>query len=369
MRTLMAAFALIGLAVPALADDTQPPKKKSKPEPTLAVGDKAPPLKATKWLQGAEVKQFAAGRVYVVEFWATWCGPCIVMMPHMAEMQAEYRPQGVTFIGYSAKDPNNTQEKVAKFVEKRGPKLGYTFAYGDDRETYNAWMKAANRNGIPCSFVVGRDGKIAYIGHPMYLGAVLPKVAAGTWSKANLKELDAIEADVNDVFKSLSKPDAGAGLKELAAFEKKRPGLKDIPYFVGPKLNLLLKSNQYDDAKKFAGDVMAKAVKRDDSMALRTVSAAMRSPAAKGKKELAALSIKAAEAALKLAGDKDAVALYYVAESHFAAGDTAKAKEYGQKAIAAAEGQSAGLKNALKKQVEKYDGEKKKDEKKKDEKK
>jgi thiol-disulfide isomerase/thioredoxin len=368
MRTLIAALALTGLAASAVADDTQPPKKKSKPEPTLAVGDKAPPLKATKWLQGAEVKQFAPGKVYVVEFWATWCGPCIVMMPHMAEMQAEYRDKGVTFIGYSAKDPSNTQEKVAAFVEKRGPKLGYTFAYGDDRETYNAWMKAANRNGIPCSFVVGRDGKIAYIGHPMYLGAVLPKVAAGTWSKANLKELDAIEKDVNEVFRSLSNSDAAAGLKALAEFEKKRPGLKGIPYFVGPKLKLLLKSKQYDTAKKFAGDVMAKAVKRDDSMALRTVSAALRSPAVKETKELAALSVKAAEASLKIAGDKDAIALYNVAESYFAAGDTAKAKEYGQKAVAAAEGSSPGLKTAIKKQVEKYDGEKK-DDKKKDEKK
>lgn len=366
MRTLMAAFALAGLAAPALADDTQPPKK-SKPEPTLVVGDKAPPLKATKWLQGTEVKQFAPGKVYVVEFWATWCGPCIVMMPHMAEMQAEYRDQGVTFIGYSAKDPSNTQEKVTAFVEKRGPKLGYTFAYGDDRETYNAWMKAANRNGIPCSFVVGRDGKIAYIGHPMYLGAVLPQVAAGTWSKANLKELDAIEKDVNDVFRSLSKPDAEAGLKELAAFEKKRPGLKDIPYFVGPKLNLLLKTKQYDKAKKFAGDVMAKAVKHDDAIALRTVSAAMRTPAVKEKKELTALSVKAAEASLKLAGDKDAMSLYNLAESYFAAGDTAKAKQYGQKALTAAEGSSTAMKNYIKKQVEKYDGEKK--EEKKDEKK
>src|SRR3954447_25972964 len=148
MRMLLAAAALAGLAAPAAADDP----KKDKPAPTLKVGDPAPPLAASKWLQGPEVKEFAPGKVYVVEFWATWCGPCIVMMPHMAELQEQYKDKGVTFIGFSAGDPNNTEEKVSAFVKKRGPKLKYTFAYGDDRETYNAWMKAAGQGGIPCSF-------------------------------------------------------------------------------------------------------------------------------------------------------------------------------------------------------------------------
>src|SRR5262245_39165459 len=103
MRTLFAVALLAGLtaalaaqepkAVPAArikpADDDTP--KPKKPEAKLKVGDPAPPLKATKWLQGEEVKEFAAGKVYVIEFWATWCGPCIVMMPHMGEMQAEYK--------------------------------------------------------------------------------------------------------------------------------------------------------------------------------------------------------------------------------------------------------------------------------------
>ena len=75
-----------------------PPKK---PEPSLKVGDPAPALKATKWLQGTEVKSFEKGKIYIVEFWATWCGPCIVMMPHMSEMQEEYKDKSVTFIGYT----------------------------------------------------------------------------------------------------------------------------------------------------------------------------------------------------------------------------------------------------------------------------
>src|SRR6201988_1870124 len=92
----------------------------------LSVGDPAPPLSVSTWLQGSEVKNFEPGKVYVVEFWATWCGPCIVMMPHLAELQERYRGQGVVVVGYTAKDDNNGAEKVAAFVTKRGPKLGYT---------------------------------------------------------------------------------------------------------------------------------------------------------------------------------------------------------------------------------------------------
>src|SRR5436309_2133204 len=120
MRKLLAIAALLGLAAAVSADEPKPAKivpkgaaQPQKPAATLKVGDPAPQLKVGKWLQGAEVTSFAPGKVYIVEFWATWCGPCIVMMPHMGDLQAQYRNQGLTVVGFSAKDPNNTQEKVA----------------------------------------------------------------------------------------------------------------------------------------------------------------------------------------------------------------------------------------------------------------
>ena len=67
MRKLLVLTAMIGLAVPAAAEDAK-----------LKVGVKAPAVKATKWWQGKdagkEVTSFAEGKVYVMEFWATWCG-------------------------------------------------------------------------------------------------------------------------------------------------------------------------------------------------------------------------------------------------------------------------------------------------------
>ena len=346
MRTLLAAVLLVGLASAA-----PPPPAPNAPAPTLKVGDPAPPLKVTDWMQGKAVKAFEKDKVYVVEFWATWCGPCIVMMPHLAELQAEYKEKGVTFIGFTSKDENgNTRDKVAEFVKKRGPKLPYTFAYADDDATNDAYMKASGQAGIPCSFVVGKDGRLAFIGHPMYLDLVLPKVVAGTWViEKDTAELGKVEAELDAVFGALDKEPAEA-VKALDAFDAKYPALGGIPYLVAPRIDTLLKVGRFADAKKRAEVAIDKATKFDDTMVLRGLAGALRSPAAKDQKELLALSLKAAEAVLASAGDKSVGALVGVALSHHAAGNADKAADFAKKAIAAA-GDDTKLKESAERQL------------------
>ncbi|HET6575157.1 MAG TPA: TlpA disulfide reductase family protein [Fimbriiglobus sp.] len=377
MRTVIATLLTVGLAATATAQ--APPKKlkkldaakaiddEKKEAKSLKVGDPAPKLKATKWLQGAEVAEFAPGKTYVVEFWATWCGPCIAMMPHMSAMQKEYKDKGVTFIGFTKQDRSNTAEKVAAFVAKRGPKLGYTFAYADDAETYDAYMKAAKQGGIPCSYVVDKEGKVAFIGHPMFLALVIPKVVEGKWGKDDLAGLAMAEKDVDAVFAAFPGRDvkdereaAERGLKALNEFDAKYPALGDIPYFVGPRLGMLITAKKFDEAKTAAEKAIATAVGQDDTSMLQSLSGAL--AADKDRKDLLKLSVEAAESAVKLAGGKDPISLYYAAQANHAAGDKAKAKEYGQKAIAAAD--NDGLKKTLERLVKEFDKEEKKDDKK-----
>ncbi len=336
-------LALLGLTAGffAQAQDTQKkvekkaivPASKSVPI-TLKVGDAAPPLKATKWVQGSEVASLEKGKVYVVEFWATWCGPCIVMMPHLGDLQREFKNQDVTIIGYSAMDPNNSEEKVQAFVEKRGPKLGYTFAFADNRDTYKAWMQAAGRNGIPCTFVVDKGGKIAYIGHPMYLDLVLPKVVKGTWdAKEDGEKLKGIETEVTALFRSTSGQDAEAGLKALKDFEGKYPELGNIPYFVSPKIRMLLKTGKKEEAATLANMVIAKASKSDDSSMLGGVATTLIGPDAREDKELAKVALDSAEKLLAIVGNKDLGGNMTMARVLFANGKVTKAKEYAQTAV------------------------------------
>jgi len=350
MKTLLVAAAFVGLIpLAGSADNPKPiqdrkePAKKESPPVSLRVGDPAPTLKASKWLQGEQVRKFEPGKVYVVEFWAVWCGWCIAFMPHAAELQDQYRDRSVTFLFYTARDPDNTEEKVAALVKKRGPKLPFTFAYAEDRTTYDAWVTAAGREGLPCTFVVDKTGRIAYIGHPMYLGVVLPRVIAGNKKPQEVSaEVDKIEQEFRAVSRAFW-PDNKVGFKALKEFEAKYPSLANNPAILRSKLGLLPGIGEVDEAKKLAEAIVAQAIKQGNPSALGQVAALLRNGSGRASKELLAVAVKAAEAEVRLTGGQDARVLIDLAETYFVAGDKIKAAEYCRKAVEAAAGDSAAL--------------------------
>lgn len=134
----------------------------------LTVGSPAPAMTADLFVKGAEIKTFERGTVYVVEMWATWCGPCVASMPHLTELQKKF--PDVRFVGVAGfergKDAAENEQRVRDFVSKKGDEIGFTIAFDGDGSMGTQWLQAAKRNGIPCAFIVGKDGLVSYIGSP-----------------------------------------------------------------------------------------------------------------------------------------------------------------------------------------------------------
>ena len=172
--------ALLALAIVAAATAAAAPK--------LKVGDPAPTLQVSKWVQGDPVAGFDKDKVYVVEFWATWCGPCKVSIPHLNELHNQLKDKGVVFIGQDVME-EEAEKDVPKFVRGMGTNMTYRVALDDkskdkDGAMSATWMQAAEQGGIPTAFVVDKKGSVVWIGHPMELEeAMLLKVVAGTFDE------------------------------------------------------------------------------------------------------------------------------------------------------------------------------------------
>ena len=126
-------------------------------EPTLSCPADAKPANfdfTMKDVEGKDVSlQSYKGKVILLDFWATWCGPCKVEIPHFIEFQQKYGAKGLQVIGISVDDP---VDKLAPYVKEMGMNYPVLQGLGHDavQDAYGPIL------GIPVSVIISRDGKI-----------------------------------------------------------------------------------------------------------------------------------------------------------------------------------------------------------------
>jgi thiol-disulfide isomerase/thioredoxin len=230
-------------AVPALADK---------------VGDPAAPLTISSWVKGAPVDVKDGKSIYVVEFWATWCPPCRVSIPHLTEMQAKFKGK-VVFVGISDEDADT----VKPFVEKMADKMAYTVAIDSARKSSEGYMTAYGQGGIPHAFIVGKDGKVWWQGHPMDgLDKALDQITSDKYDLAAAIKADEARALKDDYQKAASTGDPKAkqmGEKLLAAAGTDLEALTELAFSIavnaraGDKRDFALAEKALDAAEKTLG--------------------------------------------------------------------------------------------------------------------
>ena len=199
----------------------------------LKLLDPAPPLSTGEWIQGEPVKAFEKGNVYVVEFWATWCGPCKAAIPHLNELHISHAGKGVVVIGQNVWEKD--ESLVPPFVKEMGDKMTYRLALDNTNDGAGAmaetWMKAAGRKGIPCTFLVDGQGRVAWIGHPSELnGKMLDDLLAGTFDAVALAEQQRREDEaMKALADSLRKARAALGDKKPDEALNIISGLGELP--------------------------------------------------------------------------------------------------------------------------------------------
>lgn len=239
----------------------------------LMVGDKAPKLQTGKWIQGAPVTAFDTNHIYIVEFWATWCGPCIGSIPHLNALWEKYKDKGVIVIGQDVWD---SDDAVAPFVKKMGTNMTYRVALDDKSQIEdgfmdkNWWPRKINHHGIPTAFIINKDGMIAWIGHPMTLNeGILDEIVSGH------QDLAKATTDYRKDFETDQKfQDAQSRLRAATRAKKwddAQTILKEIDNmfpnwagdFVIDHLQVLLGQKKFDKAFKLADSISKQHLKSD----------------------------------------------------------------------------------------------------------
>lgn len=187
----------------------------------LSPGDKVTldAIGKADFLQGKPPASWKKGELYILECWATWCGPCVAVIPHVDALYDQYKDQGLNVIGMNVWEDG--KDKVAGFLEDKGDGMSYPVAYvGKGGQFEEKWLKAAGVRGIPHAFVV-MDGKYLFSTHPANLKEETIKelLAGGDKAAEVVSQIQQAEANKGAVQEQMQAFQAASQAGDTTAME------------------------------------------------------------------------------------------------------------------------------------------------------
>lgn len=308
----------------------------ASPAVALDVGEPAPPIAAKMWVSNTPVSLASAkGKILVVEFWATWCGPCKISIPRLNKLHAKYRDKQVVLAGFTHED----EDTVRCFLKTTA--MNYHVAIDDDGKTHAAYMKDAP--GIPHAFVADRTGKIVWQGHPLQgMDGVIKALVAGTFDPARARKLAEMRDKVREAYRN------GSLQKVIATLDEAIEAVPDDPDAYRRKRGFLLRQRKHDEADQLLLAMAEACAKDPDVLAEVATTLATRSDLERRDMPKA---LQLAHKAVELSKSEDANTLSTLARVHYELGHLGRAASFAEKALNVATGDDA---EALKARVAFY---------------
>jgi len=119
------------------------------------LGKPMPPMNLTQWQNSLINPQDLSGKVVILDFWATWCAPCIAAIPQNNALYETFKPKGLEFIGICT---STGQENFLQIITDKKPE------YPVARDDSLAVMKAWNIQTYPLYAVIDRKGNVRVVG-------------------------------------------------------------------------------------------------------------------------------------------------------------------------------------------------------------
>ena len=209
----------------------------------LKVGDQAPKLQIGSWIKNgpATLADGKGKKIYIIEFWATTCKPCIKVMPYFHKLKNQYK--NLTIISISTEKVNIVKNFITRYKN-----INYKVAVDDNGKTYKSYMQG--HENIPIAFIINQNATVAWIGHPLDIYLPLKRIITG---KFNIQKSERRQKIYRKMQLLLTQKKYAQTMKIVEAELKNTPGNTQ---FIALKAFVLFRLDKKDKALEFTSKML-----------------------------------------------------------------------------------------------------------------